>query len=232
MMPEERFRVLCGHLGGGNPAGGIWIIGWEEAGEWKSEYDIDKFIAERGDQVYDSRPPGDPQIRKWGGLAVAVSKICYEITGIGRDWRGFRETSFLTADGPLYMSNLYPIARANVSAIPADYPKWFGYSNQREYETKVLASGRFDHLREMWRENAPRITICHGKGKWHDFRKMLNIREQPDLIDEGRIEEYPGGIFLTPHLSRSTHMPMARIKLLAERGRTCWSSDVVGCDAQ
>lgn len=153
-----------------------------------------------------------------GGLAVTVSKICHKITGVGRDWKGFRETSVLTADGPLYMSNLYPIARANVSTIPADCSRWFGYSNQREYETKVIAPGRFDRVREMWTECMQRITICHGKGKWADLTTMLNVREA-DLIDEGRIQEYPGGIFLTPHLSWSTHMPMARINLMAEHGR-------------
>lgn len=66
MLPEERPQELCRHLGGGNPVGGIWIIGWEEAGEWKSEHDIDKFISDRRDQVYDSRP-GDEEIMKWAG---------------------------------------------------------------------------------------------------------------------------------------------------------------------
>lgn len=67
MTPDERFRALCSHFGGGNPAGGIWIIGWEEAGTWNSEDEIDSFIAKRGDQTYDWLKPGEPDVKKKNG---------------------------------------------------------------------------------------------------------------------------------------------------------------------
>lgn len=93
MVCSERFRALCGYFGGGNPAGGIWIIGWEEAGEWGSEDEINRFIVERGDQPYDCREPGDPQIQKWK-MAPIVSKICHKITGYGASWEAYRDTRY------------------------------------------------------------------------------------------------------------------------------------------
>lgn len=148
-------------------------------------------------------------------MAPIVSKICHQITGCGDSWQNYRDTRFLTADGHLYMTNLYPIARPKVGALPKSYQAWFGYGNQQEYKQMVAESGRFDHLRKFWNQHTPRITICHGQGVWGDYRKTLALGEPTQTFSSEKIEEYSGGVFLTPHLSWSSHMSDDRIGLLA-----------------
>jgi hypothetical protein len=221
MTPSERFRALCGHFGGGNPTGGIWMIGWEEAGEWSSKDHIDRFIADREDQPYDCREPGDPQIKEWK-MAPIVSKICHQITGYGSSWENYRDTRFLTAGGDLFMTNLYPIARKAVNVWPKNYSAWFGFETEQEYRQSLSELNRFDNLSKLWSKHQPRVTICYGKGIWNEYRDVLKLGARIQTCDSGNIEQYRSGIFLTPHLSRSTHMPDNRIDLLTSLARECW----------
>ena len=58
-----------------------------------------------------------------------------------------------------------------------------------------------------------------GKAFW-----KARVDDINDEIAKGKIIEYPGGIFLTPHLSWAPHMPNLRIELLASSARQYWQS--------
>ncbi len=220
-VSEYRFERLCGHFGGGNPAGGLWIIGIEEGGYWTSAQEADEFIERRGDQSYDSRQPGDPDVKRWR-ITPIVSKICHGITGLGGSWQEFRNEHFLTRSGPLFITNMYPLAKPSAGYVPDSYAEWFGIVDANDYRVKTENSGRFDVLRDMWLRNTPRITLCHGKGSWGDFRSLLSLQGRPENIDGGRIQAYEAGVFLTPHLSWSVHMPESAILELVKYARCKW----------
>ena len=218
-----RLKKFCSHLGGGNPFGGIWIIGIEEGGAWENESEIDCFIASRQDRAYDYRKPGDPEVLKWK-ISRAISMICFGVTGFGDSWEDFRREHYLTRNGPFFNTNLYPLAKPLSSAIPGDYKTWFGIENAADYREKVIQYGRFDLLLNLWEQCQPRLTICHGKGFWHEFRSVLGLRQFVDKTADSRIEIYDRGVFLTPHLSWSPHMPDMRIAELVKKARPYWQN--------
>ena len=221
MSPDDRFVRLSNLLGSGNPIGGIWFVGLEPGGEWKSEHEIDRFIEKVGDRQYDCYDAGDTEVVKWR-ISPIISKICHQITGNERSWEDYRSNRYQTKDGDFFASNLYPIARPNRSDTPHSYNAWFGYADEKEYVSRVRDDGRFGKIRAYWKASMPKITICHGKEKWTAFEEILELGSPISELDKGKIIEFPCGIFLTPHLSRATHMPDQRIDKLVTQARKYW----------
>ena len=220
MTPNERFSRACQHLGGGNPAGGIWIVGWEEGGVWDSSETFEDHFQQIGNVSHDSLEPGDPKVEEWR-ISVIVSKLCNQITGLGEDWESFRAGHYLTKEGPLFVSNIYPLAKPTVASLPESYERIFGIRNPEEYRLAFAGSNRLKLVKELWNSSEPAVTICHGKGIWGKYRDIFNLTASRREEFDG-MEEYDNGVFLTPHLSWAVHMPRRRIGILSERAREYW----------
>ena len=223
MSPDKRFERLSNLLGSGNPNGGIWFIGLEPGDEWKSEHEIDTFIERVGDRQYFCYEAGNTEVIGWK-ISSRISRICHQITGNERSWRDYRSNRYQTKEGDFFAANLYPIARPDPSNTPHAYNAWFGYTDEQEYIARVQNNGRFGRLRAFREASKPKVTICHGKEQWAIFKEILELGSPISELDKGKIIEYPGGIFLTPHLSWAPHMPNLRIELLANRARQYWQS--------
>ena len=223
MTPDKRFERLSNLLGSGNPDGGIWFIGLEPGDEWKSEQEIDTFIERVGDRQYHCYDAGDSKVLKWP-ISIIISKICHQITGNERSWKDYRRNRYQTKKGDFFASNLYPLDRPNPSNTPLAYSAWFGYTDEPDYVSRVQRNGRFSRLRAFRESSKPKVTICHGKEQWTTFEKILELGSPISELDNGKIIEYPNGLFLTPHLSWAPHMPDSRIELLASRARPYWLS--------
>lgn len=219
-MVTEHFEILNNFMGIGEPAGGIWFVGLEEAYQWRKNVEDDKEIYGRCKDRYfcvearEIKQNADEYGNRFTKIYDIMSKI---LTGLKanpdefNDWKRYRDNVLFQKGSRVFQTNLYPLGKKRLAEWPPYYERIFGFgkSDIDRYLT-IVREQRFPKLRAFWEESRPLSSICFGIAGWVDFGQLLELGaeefEENDLV---RIYE-KRKIILTPFFDYR-HMSHKRI---------------------
>lgn len=207
-------------MGIGEPAGGIWFVGLEEAYQWKKNVEDDKKWYDRYRDRYFCIEVGEIE-----GSAIAYGRgftKIYDImskilTGLENDsdeydgWKRYRANVLFQKGSGVFQANVYPLGKKSLDEWPAHYEEIFGFGKTdiKKY-LSIVREQRFPRLRAFWKESSPLSTICFGVAGWGDFAKLFEL-DNEEFEEEDSIRVYEKRRFIfTPFLDYR-HMGHRRI---------------------
>lgn len=225
----DHFEILNNFMGIGEPSGGIWFVGLEEAYQWKKNVEDDKKWYDRYKDRYFCIETGeiDRSAKEYGKgftkIYDIMSKILtrlksdpkYEYNG----WKRYRDNVLLQKGSRVFQANLYPLGKKCLGKWPAHYEEIFGFGkcDIKNY-LSVVREQRFPKLRAFWKESRPLSTICFGVAGWGDFVRLFEL-DKEEFKEEGWIRVYKRQkIIFTPFFDYR-HMSHKRIKRVVDNLR-------------
>ena len=199
--------------GYGNPDGGYWFMGIEEAGDSDPKGNRREHIIKSGfDDVEDlSRAhtrgnldwPMDKLIPTWATMSRIVLRLQGE-----PNWRdteavrAYQSQRLGREDGETFLTELLPLRKPSDSQWPDWWPfsKW---SSWEAYAEEVLPK-RFAMMQGLLQRGRPRYVFWYGKWYWETYRADLFPGADFVPIANGKIQMARGGhstIVLTPFFS-------------------------------
>jgi hypothetical protein len=233
----EEFDCLLEFIGWGDPNGGLWTIGIEEAGEWcidrmteEARKEFIKMCGESPDGRYDlnyvkkciKEKFCKPYIfvKKGENLSWPIANISAKIgCGVSQsfkdwkeEWKQYRENLLWQEGSKIFNGNLYPLGKKSLEKRFNEcgcYEELFGISEDSLSKYyKIVKECRFPKIREFKEKCKPQAIICYGKSFWDEFKEAFDLKEEGKKIENGKIEIYPEEkVILTPHFSRYSLMP-------------------------
>ena len=222
----DHFEILNNFMGIGEPSGGIWFVGLEEAYQWKKNVEDDKKWYERYKDRYFCIDAGeiDASANEYGKGFTKIYDIMSKIL-IGlkngpkheyNGWKGYRANILFQKRSGVFQANLYPLGKKRLDEWPAHYEKVFGFgkSDTKKY-LSVIREQRFPKLRVFWKESRPLSTICFGKAGWDDFLRLFEL-DKEEFREEDSIRVYKKQrIIFTPFFDYR-HMNHSRINRVVD----------------
>jgi len=233
----EEFECLLNFIGWGDPNGGLWTIGIEEAGEWcidrmdkKAKEKFIKLCGGREDNKYDLNYvkkcikekfcKSFEFVKEDENLAWPIANISAKIgCGLSKffknwkgEWRRYRDEKLWQKGSKIFNGNLYPLGKKALKKKFSKcgcYEELFGITEDRLKDYyEAVRKERFQHIRKFKNECNPKAIICYGKTFWNEFKKLFGLKREGIKEENGKIEIYPEEkIILTPHFSRYSLMP-------------------------
>ncbi len=186
------FIATCSYLGWGDPEGGIWLIGLEEASTWDG-YSTEQIIDEcRGFGAFRRDPECQPSSTWKTGRQVrdCAAKILHAVS---RDqqitWRDYRDKRLYVDGYKACQSNLFPLGKPTWNGWPETYSSMFGFSNTdvgRDTYRAAVREYRWPVFRREWDANKPQATICFGKVGWPYVREIFSLKNEGEALADGR----------------------------------------------
>lgn len=185
------------YLGWGEPRGGVWFVGLEEADSWidKPADEIVRLYEEKGEvekaaSQLDFAALGSAglQIRqRTARILSAVSKKAQEHTASEHaEW--YLNNQLWRPGSLSFQANLYPLGKKTLDSWPPEFESIFGFgAAQRNEYVKVVSETRFRRLRARWIEDGPQATVCFGAAGWEDFRTVFGVTSPPRTLADGKI---------------------------------------------
>ncbi len=195
-MVTDHFEILNNFMGVGEPSGGIWFVGLEEAYQWNKDVEKDKKDYERYKDRHFCIEAGEIEAsaKRYGKRFTKIYDIMSKIlVGLqndpdGRDgWKRYRDNILFQKGSGVFQANLYPLGKKRLDEWPSHYEKIFGLgkSDIKKY-LSLVREQRFPSLRAFWKESSPLSTICFGVAGWDDFVQLFELDkevfEEEDLI--------------------------------------------------
>jgi hypothetical protein len=183
---NDNFDLMCRTIGWGDPYGGLWFVGIEEAVPWRTLDEIADFRNrptlrkhEINGHTVDtdmvrSNPVGRRQIRNY------QSYIASELSSGGpHSMDAYRDERLWRDGSAVFQSNLYPLGKPKESeSLPEYYRDLFGYgpNDVKEYQCDTKAV-RFPLVRLSHLYFKPQATVCFGKGRdnWGRFVELFEL---------------------------------------------------------
>lgn len=187
--PYQRFEILNNFFGFGNPKGGIWFIGLEEAGEWTFEsYKKDKpnltheeylNIVDNFIHKYYDNKEGYLQMNKYevlhlrGRLYDNIHLIlCNDIIKFDKIPN-------------VFLGNLFPLSLSHHNQVIWDkiFPEYrilFNLEeNDRDLEKYIsrVSKIRFVIIREKFLKFEPQLIVCHGITSYYYFQQCFEFKK-------------------------------------------------------
>jgi hypothetical protein len=208
---NDNFIAINNYLGWGDPDGGIWFVGLEEASGWeftengqlienhkkefrryKEAHDGIKDVGpgEIADAMYEQGKKYtriDPIIAKLAILSTTNSNL----STIHRNRICEYMTNVLYQKGSKVLRiNLYPLGKKTMNTWDENYGKFFGFEDKDDYYRAMKGergedSPRFKSIRERWGDKyKPQVTVCFGKCGFNDFKNVFQLtNSDPKKID-------------------------------------------------
>lgn len=208
VVVNQMFNTVNNFMGFGEPLHAVWFIGIEEHSSWGDDAAKD---AEALKNIYSKTYcPSGCSAGEHTSVYDIMSKIMVGLEGSGLMWRDYRDKKLLQEGGGTFQTNLLPLGKPKSKKWLERYGPLFDI-NANEYRTAVRES-RYPRLRDFWRANEPKLTICFGTTESEDFEMLLQLgNESPELHAADHIEVFRNPrVILTPFF-RPTHMSDARI---------------------
>jgi len=208
-MVTKEFEILMDYLGWGDPDALLWTVGIEEAGEWCTDEEAQKFpyvkenIRKFSGKVIPISPEEDPKFP----ISHPISKIACGISGSCQDWkcewRNYRRNKLWKKGSRICNINVYPLGKKSLkSSFPKCYKKLFGIDSWKEY-VDLVKKRRFQKIRDFYKENQPQAVICYGKRAWDDFVELFELENEKAKEDMDKLTKvyFKKRIILTRHFS-------------------------------
>lgn len=190
-MHTDKFDMVNKVLGWGDPNGGLWFVGLEEASPF-TEDDLTR---------YESADPFIPVTQadrdKWDqrgkGIRDYTSKIAQPLSlqGRGIEWKDYQKIMW-SAGSQICQVNLFPLPKPTfLKNWPNSYKEQYGYgpSDRADY-IRDVRSTRFGRIREWWKRCRPQATICFGTQGWEFDKEILDLRSTPEMKFDGETHVY------------------------------------------
>lgn len=211
----EAFAAANGYLGWGEPKGGIWFVGIEEATNLLGLPD-DALVAEyrrlgevsphEHDRSWARSPVvGGRAIRQ--GTARILSAVSREacLRAVEDRVAWYHDHMLWAPGSSTFQANLYPLGKPRLAEWPEPFQRRFGLGpgDDAKYQ-RELERTRWPRLRQLRKDCRPQATICFGRASWAEFRRVFEINSSPRLLAGGKIEVYDmERTVLTHHFARS-----------------------------
>lgn len=207
-------------MGIGEPSGGIWFVGLEEAYQWNKNAEDDKKWYDRYKDGYFCIETGeiDGSAKEYGiGFTKIYDIMSKILTGLENNsdeyggWKRYRANVLFQKGSGVFQANLYPLGKKSLDEWPAHYEEIFGFGKTdiKKY-LSIVREQRFPQLRRFWKKSRPLSTICFGVVGWADFAELFELdKEEFEEDDSIRVYEKQKIIF-TPFFDYR-HMSHQRI---------------------
>lgn len=223
-MVTDHFEILNNFIGIGEPSGGIWFVGLEEAYRWRMNVEDDKENYERYKDMYfcvdesEVEKSAKEHGKRFTKIYDIMSKI---LSGLKRDpkgeyngWREYRANILFQKGSGVFQANLYPLGKKRLDEWPEHYEKIFGVGKRdiNKY-LSIVREQRFPRLRVFWNQSRPLSTICFGVAGWDDFVQLFEL-DKEGFGEEDSIRVYKKQrIILTPFFDyrHMSHRRIARV---------------------
>jgi hypothetical protein len=186
-LSADLVESLLAFVGYGNPDGGFWFVGMEEAGaltpgeletrarEFKPIDDLARVHDLHGYWMDRTR-----LIPTWS----AMSRIVLRLSGRA-DWRDreavrdYQVNRLGRLGGETFLTELLPLPSSSTAAWP--YTALF--PTRRAYADRVLPH-RLLALRRLFEEHRPAYVFCYGKSYWRYYEEAFTARDLEELETE------------------------------------------------
>ena len=198
-MVTEHFEILNNFMGIGEPAGGIWFVGLEEAYQWNKNVEDDKKWYDRYKDRYFCIETGeiDRSAKEYGKGFTKIYDIMSKIlTGLKTNpdefngWKRYRAKVLFQKGSGVFQTNLYPLGKKRLAEWPPHYERIFGFGkNDIDRYLSIVREQRFPKLRAFWKKSRPLSTICFGVAGWGDFVNLFEL-DKEEFMEEDSIRVY------------------------------------------
>ena len=191
----EYFGILNGFIGIGEPIGGIWFVGLEEACKWTETNIKDIEIYKGKNYLFVKAGKIAENASKYGRKFTQVydimSKILIYFRHIATDYNNYRNNVLLQQGSGAFQVNLYPLGKRRLSDWPDNYKEFFGFGkNDKGQYLSAVREKRFPAIRQFWRKSNPSATISFGRTHWHDFIELFELHKEEYVEKGSRIRIY------------------------------------------
>lgn len=187
-------------MGIGEPAGGIWFVGLEEAYQWNKNVEDDKKWYDRYKDRYFCIETGeiDRSAKEYGKGFTKIYDIMSKIlTGLEdspkrecNGWREYRANVLFQKGSGVFQANLYPLGKKRLAEWPPHYEEIFGFGkNDIDRYLSIVREQRFPKLRAFWKKSRPLSTICFGVVGWADFGDLFEL-DKDEFEEDDSIRVY------------------------------------------
>jgi len=209
---SEDFTIINNWLGWGDPFGGIWFIGIEEAKSWDCSTE-DKLKESRNNirNNYKSRYTKFKNNTDRGSISWPVANISAKIACVSsisyNNWKSYRDEMLWIEDCQVFNGNILSLGKRNLSlnSWPTGYDALFGFSH-KEYQIyfENVKTHRYHIFQELREECNPSAIVCFGKSHWHEFEQVFSLMSKSyEEYQNENIRIYNHDkIILTRHFSR------------------------------
>jgi hypothetical protein len=212
-MPSPTLAFECANrcLGWGEPDGGLWFVGLEEADDFPFDWSQEKIVKwyeERGNREFlpcDDSKDYSTLGREGAAIRAYSCKIANAVSRKPTNtWEDYRDRRLWKSGCQLFQANLYALGKPRSGSWIDKFEERYGYGSSPEdrkaYKKRVRET-RFPALRELWRRSTPQAVICFAR--WSDCREIFNVSSPADVIADGDIHVHaPEKIILTPFFAR------------------------------
>ena len=184
----EYFDILNEFKGSGEPQGGVWFVGLEEAHKWDlskenhikmiKEYKEKNVCVDKNTIKNNAEKYG----RKFTKIFDIMSKIIVGIMQTEEDWKVYwkvyRNETLLQKGSSVFQANLYPLGKNKLKEWPLNYKVWFGFEKaEKNKYVEYVRKTRFPMLKKYWEECTPQLTVCFGEVGWSDFECLFGLKK-------------------------------------------------------
>jgi hypothetical protein len=204
--PSERFAIANEMLGWGDPQGGAWFIGLEEASVWNND-NLPQLLALQGESYVSETKWNWKELGASGrGIRDYTSKIVQPLSQSHRErsWKEYRDEKLWGQGSKVFQSNLYPLGKPSLKDWPEHYGDLFGFGlKDRERYREVVRKTRFPLIQRLRERQCPQAVVCFGVYGWEDFQDMLGLdRASASWPDEDVAVFSQERVILTPFLGQ------------------------------
>jgi hypothetical protein len=227
------FVAANAYLGWGEPRGGVWFIGLEEADGW---FDLPADEIERRYRALGEVSPATTQ-RDFPALGAAGRSIRYTTSRIlsavsvqAQDRpaterpRWYHDNQLWAPGSMTFQANLYPLGKPTRAAWPESFEHLFGFGpHDTERYAHTVAETRWPRLRARWDEDRPCATVCFGAEAWGDFRRVFGVTSVPQLLADGKIHIHEAERVILTHFFSYGHVTNADADAIGAILRREWN---------
>jgi hypothetical protein len=201
---RKNFAIASNYLGWGEPHGGLWFVGLEEASPW-TEQDLQRLQ----DAAEFSPHTADLDLASLGRKGSAVrsltSRIAHQCSEsyANRTRQEYFKEQFWRPGCKLLQLNFYPLGKSSWADWPSEYEVLFGLTqkDRAEYE-RMVKLDRFARINARWKSYCPQAVICFGKVAWNVAVEVFDLSDDSASSLAPNVRAYPTPrVILTPFFS-------------------------------
>ena len=167
-QPTKAFHAVNNYLGWGDPSGGLWFIGIEEASGWenaKNGQGVVSFYKTRcpyeiGTKTdWSKKGPKGKQIRDFTSKIVAPLSRAIN----GKSWEEYRDEYLWLKGRKVFQANLFPIGKPKQAGWNRRFKTLFGFGSNQQYEYREYVRNlRYPLIQDLRAKFKPQAIVCFG----------------------------------------------------------------------
>ena len=180
---RKNFAIASNYLGWGEPVGGLWFVGLEEASPW-TEPDLDRLEGAAEFSPHSADLDLAALGRKGSAVRSLTSRIAHQCSEsyANRPRQEYLNERFWRPGCKLLQLNFYPLGKSSWADWPSEYEVLFGLTqkDRREYE-RMVRLDRFSRISARWKSHFPQAVICFGKAAWSVAVDVFDLSEGSEV---------------------------------------------------